>query len=443
MQNISLTPPSSIEAEESVLGSIFLDPLILPEIIEEIRWEDFYYDKNKTIFKSMEELFEKGEPVDVVTVIENLRANGKLASIGGEEFLISLAQATPTTANFLYYTKIVKEKALLRTLITASSEIVESVRTVGDAQEILEFAEKRIFSIAEARATRTYDTLPNIMHGVFEKIEEFKKRAQEGSNALVTGISTGYKSLDRITSGFHKSDLVIIAARPSMGKSSFALNLAANVAVREKKSVAIFSLEMSKEQLANRVLCSEASVDLQKVRTGMISEDEWNKLVYHAGELSKSKIIFDDEPGLDPRTLRAKARRMKREFAIDAVFIDYIQLMTSRVRDNSENRQQEISEISRSLKLLARELDITVIALSQLSRAVEQREDKRPRLSDLRESGAIEQDADMVMFLYRDAYYKRKKEDSQNDLILNQAHEAELIIGKQRNGPIGTLSMVF
>ena len=306
MQNISLTPPSSIEAEESVLGSIFLDPLILPEIIEEIRWEDFYYDKNKTIFKSMEELFEKGEPVDVVTVIENLRANGKLASIGGEEFLISLAQATPTTANFLYYTKIVKEKALLRTLITASSEIVESVRTVGDAQEILEFAEKRIFSIAEARATRTYDTLPNIMHGVFEKIEEFKKRAQEGSNALVTGISTGYKSLDRITSGFHKSDLVIIAARPSMGKSSFALNLAANVAVREKKSVAIFSLEMSKEQLANRVLCSEASVDLQKVRTGMISEDEWNKLVYHAGELSKSKIIFDDEPGLDPRTLRAK-----------------------------------------------------------------------------------------------------------------------------------------
>ncbi|HOT30932.1 MAG TPA: replicative DNA helicase [Petrotogaceae bacterium] len=443
MQNISLTPPSSIEAEESVLGSIFLDPLILPEIIEEIRWEDFYYDKNKTIFKSMEELFEKGEPVDVVTVIENLRANGKLASIGGEEFLISLAQATPTTANFLYYTKIVKEKALLRTLITASSEIVESVRTVGDAQEILEFAEKRIFSIAEARATRTYDTLPNIMHGVFEKIEEFKKRAQEGSNALVTGISTGYKSLDRITSGFHKSDLVIIAARPSMGKSSFALNLAANVAVREKKSVAIFSLEMSKEQLANRVLCSEASVDLQKVRTGMISEDEWNKLVYHAGELSKSKIIFDDEPGLDPRTLRAKARRMKREFAIDAVFIDYIQLMTSRVKDNSENRQQEISEISRSLKLLARELDITVIALSQLSRAVEQREDKRPRLSDLRESGAIEQDADMVMFLYRDAYYKRKKEDSQNDLILNQAHEAELIIGKQRNGPIGTLSMVF
>jgi len=437
----SFTPPNSKEAEESVIGSIFLDPSILPDVIEEIRWEDFYYESNKIIFKIMEELFDKGDPVDTVSVIEKLRETGLLKKIGGEDTLIYLAQVVPTTANVMYYTQIVKEKALLRALINASSEIVDAIRNIGDAQEVLEYAEKRIFSIAEARATRTYDLLSNVMHDVFEEIEELKNRAQRGETNLVTGLSTGYYSLDKMTSGFHRSELIIIAARPSMGKTSFAANIATKMALKDDVAVAIFSLEMSKEQLANRILCSEASVDLHKVRTGQISDEEWEILVQKAGELSKSRLIFDDEPDLSPRMLRAKARRMKREYGIEAIFIDYLQLMSSRSK-NYESRQQEITEISRSLKLLARELDITVVALSQLSRAVEQREDKRPRLSDLRESGAIEQDADLVMFLYRDSYYKRKKEDNGQN-ILNEPHEAELIIGKQRNGPVGTIKLTF
>ncbi len=441
MDITSLTPPNNKEAEEAVLGSIFLDPSVLPDIIEEIRWEDFYYEKNRIIFKCMEDLFDRGIPVDTVSVLENLRQSKLLEKIGGEETIIYLAQIVPTTANVMYYTQIIKEKALMRALINASSEIVDAVRTIGDAQEVLEYAEKRIFSITEARATRTYDLLSNVMHDVFVQIEDLKNRAQKGEGELVTGIPTGFKQLDKISSGFHRSELVIIAARPSMGKSSFAANLATQMALKYDVPVAIFSLEMSKEQLANRILCSEAMVDLQKVRTGQISDEEWERLVQAAGDLSKSKLIFDDEPDLTPRLLRAKARRMKREYGIEVIFVDYLQLMTSRSR-NYESRQQEITEISRSLKLLARELKITVVALSQLSRAVEQREDKRPRLSDLRESGAIEQDADLVMFLYRDAYYKRKKE-SEDKMILNEPHEAELIIGKQRNGPVGTLKLMF
>jgi replicative DNA helicase len=441
MELTSFTPPNSKEAEESVIGSIFLDPSILPDVIEEVRWEDFYYENNKIIFKVMEELFDKGEPVDTVSVIEKLRESNLLQKIGGEDTIIYLAQVVPTTANVMYYTQIVKEKALLRALINASSEIVDAVRNIGDAQEVLEYAEKRIFSIAEARATRTYDLLSNVMHDVFEQIEELKNRAQKGEGDLVTGVSTGFKALDRMTSGFHRSELIIIAARPSMGKTSFAANIATNMALQANVAVAIFSLEMSKEQLANRILCSEAKVDLHKVRTGQISDEEWEKLVQKAGELSKSRLIFDDEPDLTPRMLRAKARRMKREYGIEVIFIDYLQLMTSRSK-GYESRQQEITEISRSLKLLARELNITVVALSQLSRAVEQREDKRPRLSDLRESGAIEQDADVVMFLYRDSYYKRKKDEPGKD-SLNDEHEAELIVGKQRNGPVGTIKLTF
>lgn len=441
MEITSFVPPNSKEAEESVIGSVFLDPTVLPDIIEEIRWEDFYYENNKLIFKCMEELFDKGDPVDTVSVIEKLRELNLLEKIGGEDGIIYLAQVVPTTANVMYYVQIIKEKALMRALINASSEIVDAVRNIGDAQEVLEYAEKRIFSIAEARATRTYDILSNVMHEVFEQIEELKNRVQRGEGDIVTGIPTGFYSLDRITSGLHRSELVIVAARPSMGKSSFAANLATKIALKHDAAVAIFSLEMSKEQLANRILCSEAMVDLQKVRTGQISDEEWEKLVQAAGELSRSRLIFDDEPDLTPRLLRAKARRMKREYGIDVIFIDYLQLMSSKSR-NYESRQQEITEISRSLKLLARELNITVVALSQLSRAVEQREDKRPRLSDLRESGAIEQDADLVMFLYRDAYYKRKKETEEKN-ILNEPHEAELIIGKQRNGPVGTVKLVF
>lgn len=445
--NKELTPPHNTEAEEALIGSIFLDPQILPDILEEIRSNDFYNQQYQIIFKIIEDLFDKGLPVDVITVMENLRNANLLEKAGGEDKLIYLAEVVPTPANALYYAKIIKDKSLLRSLVSASTEIVEATRTIGEAEEILDFAEKKIFEIAESRATRTYDSVPNIVHNVFEKLDELKKRASIEPNALVTGLPTGFISLDRLTSGFHRSDLIIIAARPSMGKTAFALNVASNLAIKYKTPIAMFNLEMSKEQLVQRILCAEAQVDLQKVRTGMLSNDDWNKLVNAAHKLSQSKIVVDDEPGLDPRTLRAKARRMKREYGIEAIFIDYLQLMSSKSR-GSESRQQEISEISRSLKLLARELNVVIVALSQLSRAVEQREDKRPRLSDLRESGAIEQDADMVMFLYRDAYYKRKKESENKDknnenLILNHPHESELIIGKQRNGPVGTIKLMF
>lgn len=446
--NKEIVPPHSTEAEEALLGSIFLDPQILPDILEEVRSNDFYNQQYQIIFRTIEDLFDRGLPVDAITVMENLRNANLLEKAGGEDKLIYLAEVVPTPANALYYAKIVKDKSLLRSLVTASSEIVEATKIMGEAEEILDFAEKKIFEIAESRATRTYDSVPNIVHDVFEKLDELKKRASIEPNALVTGLPTGFISLDRLTSGFHKSDLIIIAARPSMGKTAFALNVASNLALKYNIPIAMFNLEMSKEQLVQRILCAEAQVDLQKVRTGMLNNEDWNKLVTAAHKLSQSKIVVDDEPGLDPRTLRAKARRMKREYGIEAIFIDYLQLMSTKGR-GSESRQQEISEISRSLKLLARELNVVIVALSQLSRAVEQREDKRPRLSDLRESGAIEQDADMVMFLYRDAYYKRKKESENNkdknneNLILNHPHESELIIGKQRNGPVGTIKLMF
>ncbi len=441
MDSLSLNPPHSIEAEESVIGSILMDPTVLEDVLEEVRYSDFYLEKHKIIFKTIEQVFSSAQPVDTVTLIDKLRNLGLIEKVGGEESLIHLAQVVPTTANVMYYANIVKEKALLRNLIKASSEIVESVRTVGDAKEILEFAEKRIFSIAEARATRTYESLSTIVPDVVDQVVELKNKYRRGELGLVTGLPTGFSSLDAITSGFHKSDLIIIAARPSMGKSSFALNLATNMSIKHNVGVAIFSLEMSKEQLTNRIICYQSRVDLQKVRTGQISDDEWSMITQVAGELTDSSLILDDEPGLDSRSLRAKARRIKREFDIEVLVIDYLQLMSGK-SGNSESRQQEISEISRSLKLLARELDITVVALSQLSRAVEQREDKRPRLSDLRESGAIEQDADIVMFLYRDSYYKRRGEGDEK-LVLNEIHESELIIGKQRNGPVGTVKFMF
>ena len=441
MNSLSLNPPHSIEAEESVIGSILMDPNILEDVLEEVRYSDFYLEKHKIIFKTIEQLFSAAQAVDTVTLIDKLRNLGILEKVGGEETLIHLAQVVPTTANIMYYANIVKEKALLRNLIKASSEIVESVRTVGDAKEILEFAEKRIFSIAEARATRTYESLSSIVPNVVDQVVELKNKYRRGELGLVTGIPTGFSSLDSMTSGFHKSDLIIIAARPSMGKSSFALNLATNMSLKNNVGVAIFSLEMSKEQLANRIICYQSRVDLQKVRTGQISDDEWSMITQVAGDLTDSSLVLDDEPGLDSRSLRAKARRIKREYDIQVLIIDYLQLMSGK-SGNNESRQQEISEISRSLKLLARELDITVVALSQLSRAVEQREDKRPRLSDLRESGAIEQDADIVMFLYRDSYYKRRGEGDEK-LVLNEVHESELIIGKQRNGPVGTVKFMF
>ncbi|MFO7881448.1 MAG: replicative DNA helicase [Kosmotogaceae bacterium] len=430
------TPPHSVEAEEAVIGSVLIDTEALPEVIEIVNSNDFYLHKHKLIFASIEYLFDNGFPVDIVSITERLRSTDALKNVGGEVGVVQLADIVPTSANVLYYARLVKEKALLRALINAGGKIAKEAYESEDTELTLDNAEKVIFRITESQSSRSYRELGHVMNSVFEDLEKLKDRPETiESGGLVTGIPTGFRQLDKITTGFHKSDLIIVAARPSMGKTAFALNVAKNMALKNDVPVAYFCLEMTKEQLAQRLLCSEARVDLHNVRTGYLNTDEWDLLTRAADALYRSKIIVDDEPSLDPRSLRAKARRIKSEFNIDALFVDYLQLM--HLRGSAENRQQEISEISRSLKLLARELNVVVVALSQLSRAVEQRENKRPRLSDLRESGAIEQDADMVSFLYREEYYKDKSE------ALDKPHETEMIIGKQRNGPIGVVKLTF
>ncbi len=430
------TPPHSEEAEEALIGSILIDPSVVNDVIEIVSSEDFYFPKNKKVFSAIEKLFDEGEPIDVISVSEKLKSEGNLEEVGGELEVAKYADIVPTSAHAEHYAKIVRDKSILRNLISAASRIVEVASEEGDVDEILDNAERMIFEIAEARTTKTYSHIKDIMHNVFEKLEEIQERADDLDmmTALVTGVPTGFSELDKLTTGFHTSDLVIIAARPSVGKTAFALSIARNMAVKYSVPVGIFSLEMSAEQLAQRLLAMEARVDLHKLRTGMFSPDEWDRLTVATEKVYKSSIIVDDEPSLDPRTMRAKARRMKKEFGVEVIFVDYLQLM--HLRRSRDSRQQEISEISRSLKLLARELDVVVVALSQLSRAVEQREDKRPRLSDLRESGAIEQDADTVIFIYRDEYYKKSEK-------VHQPHDAEIIIGKQRNGPIGTVRLIF
>ncbi|WP_144380761.1 replicative DNA helicase [Thermotoga profunda] len=432
-----MIPPNNLEAEEAVLGSILIDPSVVNDVMEILRNGDFYSKKHQAIFSVMERLYEKGDPIDILSVCEELKKNGQMKFVGSDLDVAKLAEAVPTSAHVMHYAKIVRDKSILRSLIEAGRNIVESAYGEKEVDDILDEAERVVFDIAESRTTKTYEHIGVIMHQVFENLEELRARSSNvlEPGAVVSGLPTGLKSLDRQTTGFHKSDLVIVAARPSVGKTAFALTIARNMAVKFNLSVGLFSLEMSKEQLAQRLLCTESRVDLHKLRTGFLSNEEWERLTVGASVLYKANLIVDDEPSLDPRTLRAKARRMKREYNIDAIFIDYLQLM--HVRGGfSESRQQEISEISRSLKLLSRELNIVVVALSQLSRAVEAREDKRPRLSDLRESGAIEQDADTVLFIYRDEYYKKSDR-------IHEPHEAEIIIGKQRNGPIGTVILMF
>ncbi|ODN31296.1 replicative DNA helicase [Fervidobacterium thailandense] len=425
--------PSNIEAEQALIGSILIEPEKMDQIVSIVNSSDFYDPRNKYIFRVMEELHEEGQPIDIISVCDRLRDEGLLDKVGGELYVAQLADTVPTAAHADVYAQIVRDKAILRELIAAGSQIVERAYSDSDVEEILDEAERIVFRIAESRATKTYVDIRSALTEVFEHLEQLREKHLKGIAGLVTGIPTGFKKLDEMTSGFHKSDLIIIAARPSVGKTAFALNLARNMATVGEASVGIFSLEMSKEQLIQRLLCMESLVDLQKVRRGWLSDEEWKRLVAGASKLMKANIIIDDESNLEPRVLRAKARRMKKEYNVDAIFIDYLQLMN--LGDRRDSRQQEISEISRSLKLLARELDIAIVALSQLSRAVEQREDKRPRLSDLRESGAIEQDADVVIFLYREEYYKKQRVDL--------PHETEIIIGKQRNGPIGTVTLMF
>ncbi|MGI1689914.1 replicative DNA helicase [Thermoanaerobacter uzonensis] len=423
----SKIPPQNIEAEQSVLGSMLLSRDAIIDVSEIIKADDFYKESHKKLFDVMMEMFEKDIPVDLVTVVDELRKRNMLEAVGGIDYIASLSSNVITTANVSYYAKLIKEKATLRRLIEASSEIMELSYQGDDVETVLDIAEQKIFDIAQGRNTTNFSPIKDVLMNTFYKIEELYK-----NKGQLTGIPSGFPDLDLKTAGFQPSDFILVAARPSMGKTSFALNIAQNAALLTGLPVAIFSLEMSKEQLVNRLICSTANIDSQKLRTGNLDEDDWMKLASAMTPLSKAPIYIDDTPGIGVMDIRAKCRRLKLEKGLGLVMIDYLQLMQG--RGKAENRQQEISEISRSLKSLARELNVPVITLSQLSRAPETRSDHRPILSDLRESGAIEQDADIVMFLYRDDYYHK---DSEKKNI------AEVIIAKHRNGPTGTVELLW
>ncbi len=420
-------PPQNLEAEQSVLGAMLIDKEAILKT-EFLAPEDFYKDSHRKLFETMRDLFEKGEAVDIITVTEELRQRGLLGEVGGVAYLTTLANAVPTAANVEYYARIVQEKATLRRLIQVATEIARrGYAAEEEVEEILDDAERSILGISSRRATGGYYHLKDVMLSAWERIEEVC-----ASKGGITGISTGFRDLDALTSGLQPSDLIVIAARPSMGKTMLCLNLARHAAVNLGIPVFIFSLEMAREQLAQRLLCAEAHVDSQRLRSGFLSEADWPKLTDALGRLSKAPIYIDDTPNLSVLEIRAKARRLKAEHGLGMIIIDYLQLM--RTRGRAESRQQEISEVSRSLKALARELEVPVVAASQLSRAVEQRTDKRPLLSDLRESGAIEQDADLVAFIYREDYYKPQTE---------KKNIAEIIIAKQRNGPVGKVELYF
>jgi replicative DNA helicase len=422
-------PPHSLEAERAVLGSLLLDRESLPRAIEVLRVADFYKEGHRQIFRAMVTLFERNEPVDLLTIAEELRRQATLEEVGGPATLAALVEEAATAAHVVSYANIVREKATLRDLIRTATEIIsQSYQERDDVEALLDRAEGLIFQISERRLQGTAIPVRAILKDTFEYIERLYDRKEH-----VTGLATGFGKLDELTSGLQNADFIIIAGRPSMGKTAFALNIAKNAGVKLRRKVLILSLEMSKEQLVQRLLCCEAKVNSQAVRTGYLEQRDWHRLTNAAGRLAEAPIFIDDTPALSVLEARAKARRMKAEHGLDLIVIDYLQLMRGR---NPENRQQEISEISRSLKALAKELNIPVVALSQLSRAVEARQSKdyRPQLSDLRESGALEQDADVIIFLYRPERY---------GLEVDEPNIAEAIVGKQRNGPVGTVEMVF
>ena len=423
-------PPQNIEAEQCVLGAILLENEALPRALEILRPEDFYRENHRQIFKAMAELFEKNEPTDIITLTEQLKRNNKLEELGGASYLVELSEKIPTAANIEYYAKIVRQKSILRSLINSATQIAaRAANDQEDIEDLLDFSEKTIFSIAEHQIKPSYYPLKNILKTTFKDLERLYERKQ-----LVTGVPSGFFDLDAMTSGFQPSDLIIVAGRPSMGKTAFCLNIAQYAAAEANVPTAIFSLEMSKEQIALRMLCSEARVDNHRLRIGCIAENEWGKLAMAAGKLAETSIYIDDTPGISVFEMRAKARRLKAEHGLGLIIVDYLQLMSSS-KTRSESREQEISEISRSLKALAKELNVPVIALSQLNRRVEDRVDKRPHLADLRESGAIEQDADVILFIYREEVYHPDSEEAKG--------KAEIIIGKQRNGPIGDIKLTF
>ena len=420
--------PHSIEAEQSVIGSMMIDREAIVVASEVITGEDFYNKQYGVVFETMVELHESGKPVDLVTLQDKLKEKDVPSEVSSLEFIMGIITAVPTSANIRYYANIVAEKSILRNMIRLNEEIENLCYNGKESMEfILEDAEKRIFQLTQKRNSGEFVPIRQVVLNALKKIEASAK-----SDGRVTGIATGFYDLDFKTSGMQPADLVLIAARPSMGKTAFVLNIAQHVAFRLHKTVAIFSLEMSKEQLVNRMFSLESNVDAQNLRNGTLSDVEWEKLIESAGVIGKSNLIIDDTAGISISELRSKCRKFKLEHNLEMIIIDYLQLMSGSGR--SESRQQEISEISRSLKSLARELNVPVLALSQLSRAVEQRPDKRPMMSDLRESGAIEQDADVIMFIYRDDYYNK---DSERKGI------SEIIIAKQRNGPIGTVDLVW
>ena len=422
-------PPHDLEAEQAVIGSMLTDKEAVISAIESLSDSDFYREDNRLIYSAIMNLYNRGDAIDIITLKSELSSMGKLEAVGGLEYLAELPEKVPTTANVDKYIKIVEEKSSLRTLIRTANELI----TLGydptqEVDELMDNAEKKIFGVMQNRNQKSYSSMKDILVDTFIELEELYNRKEH-----VTGVPTGFIDLDYKTAGLHGSELILVAARPAMGKSAFALNIATNAAVRAKTPVAIFSLEMSKEQMANRILCSEALVDSNKVRTGKVEDDDWTKLAEASGILSEAEIFIDDTPGISIMEIRAKCRKMKLEKNIGLVVIDYLQLVQGSNK-RAGSREQEIAEISRSLKILAKEINVPVIALSQLSRAPEQRPDHRPMLSDLRESGSIEQDADLVMFLYRDDYYNQDSE---------KKNVAEVILAKHRAGSTGTIELAW
>lgn len=420
--------PHSIQAEQTVIGCMIKDKSSIAQSAETLRGEDFYREGHKIIFDSIIELYSKDIPVDMITLIEHLKSKDKLQVVGGITYITELSNSVESTINIASYIEIVEQKSILRKLIKASSDITEECYTKqGEVLDVLDGAEKRIFDIAEKRTTNDFESISAVLERGFEQIEKMFNNKGE-----TTGVASGFPELDSKTSGFQPGDMILIAARPSMGKTTFAINIAQYAAIREGKNVVVFSLEMSKEQLAYKILCAEANIDMLKLRTGELEDSDWERIAKASGPIAASKIFIDDTAGVSIMEMRSKCRRLKIEYGIDLIVIDYLQLMSG--SKGSESRQQEVSEISRSIKALAKEMHCPVIALSQLSRAPEQRSDHRPMLSDLRESGSIEQDADLVMFLYRDEYYNKETEDK---------NVAECIIAKQRNGPVGTVKLAW
>lgn len=428
MEDISRIPPHSVESEQSILGSIILDKDAIITVAETILPGDFYKEAHKIIYESMLKLNNNNEPIDLITLIEELRKEGHLDSVGGISYLTSLSTIVPTTSNVKYYANIVKEKSVMRQLIKASNEIINlGYDGSVDVEDILNTAEKKIFDISQEKASDDFQPINLVLQDTYDMIEKLYSDKTE-----VTGITTGFKDLNKKINGLQRTDLILVAARPAMGKTAFSLNLVQNAALKGDASVAVFSLEMSKEQLVQRMLSAQSNVELSKIKTGTLGEADWPRIIDAMAVLSEAKIHIDDTPGIKISEIRSKCRKLKIEKGLDFILIDYLQLMEG--DGKNENRQQEIAKISRSLKILAKELDCPVVALSQLSRSPELRKDHRPILSDLRESGSIEQDADIVMFLYRDEYYH---DDSEKKNI------GEIIVAKNRHGETGTVELVW